>query len=103
MIQADLDAGLIDYGTSLIYRAWTLFWDARLPARYDGAGSTGEDLSLFTEIEAALPSLPLDQQAELQGWISRPTDPLSPFGPAAATAETPGAAAADTSVKCTAT
>ena len=31
LIQADLDAGRIDYGTSLIYRAWSLFWDARLP------------------------------------------------------------------------
>ena len=89
LIQADLDAGLIDYGTSLIYRAWALFWDARLPARYDGSGSIGEDGGLFTEIKAALPSLPPDQQAELEGWVSRPTDPLSPFGPAAA-ASRPG-------------
>jgi hypothetical protein len=102
LIQADLDAGLITYGTSLIYRAWTLFWDARLPARYDGTGSTGEDLGLFSEIEAALPSLPGDQQAELRSWISRPTDPLSPFGPAAAAIQTRAAAAADPSVKCTA-
>ncbi len=95
LIQADLDGGLIDYGTSLIYRAWTLFWDARLPARYDGTGSTGEDLSLFSEIEAALPSLSPDQKAELQGWIARPTDPLSPFGPATAATNQSRTAAAD--------
>jgi hypothetical protein len=103
LIQADLEAGRIDYGTSLVYRAWSLFWDARLPARYDGAGSTGEDLSLFSEIEAALPSLPADQRTELQGWISRPTEPASPFGPAAATPEARATAAAETSVKCGAT
>jgi len=101
LIQADLDAGLIDYGTSLIYRAWTLFWDSRLPARYDGAGSSGEDLSLFSEIKAALPHLPPDQQAELQGWVARPTDPRSPFGPAAAAFQARAAQAPDTSVKCT--
>jgi hypothetical protein len=103
LIEADLDAGRIDYGTALIYRAWALFWDPRLPARYDGTGSTGEDLSLFSEIEAALPSLPPDQQAELRGWITRPTDPRSPFGPAAAAATrtlAATAAATDTPVKC---
>jgi Family of unknown function (DUF6055) len=102
LIQADLDAGRISYGQSLIYRAWTLFWDARLPARYDGTGSTGEDLSLFPEIEAALPSLPPDQQAELEGWIARPTSPLSPFGPAAASQMRVNAAEEDTADKCTA-
>src|SRR5262249_55407136 len=81
LIQADLDAGRISYGTALVYRAWALFWDPRLPARYDGTGSTGEDISLFPEIEAALPSLPPDQQAQLRGWIARPTDPLRPVGP----------------------
>jgi hypothetical protein len=102
LIQADLDAGLISYGQSLIYRAWTLFWDARLPARYDGTGSTGEDNSLFTEIEAALPSLPPDQQAELEGWLARPASPFSPFGPAAAAQMRVSGAAADTPDKCTA-
>jgi CARDB len=83
LIEQDLQDGLIDYGTSLIYRAWALFWDPRLPARYDGAGSSGEDGSLFVEIEEALSGLPSDQQQELRGFIARPTDPLSPFGPVA--------------------
>ena len=82
LIEQDLADGIIDYGASLIYRAWALFWDARLPARYDGSGSTGEDQILFDEIEAALPDLPTDQQSELQGYLARPTSPLSPFGPA---------------------
>jgi CARDB len=83
LIGQDLQDGLIDYGTSLLYRAWALFWDPRLPARYDGAGSSGEDESLFVEIEQALSGLPSDQQQELRGFIARPTDPLSPFGPTA--------------------
>ena len=103
LIAADLDAGLIDYGTSLTYRAWALFWDPRLPERYDGTGSTGEDEDLFRAIEAALPTLPAEQQAELGGFLVRPTDPRSPFGPAAAAA--PAArrqAAAPEATKCTA-
>ena len=72
LIERDLRDGVIDYPTSLVYRAWALFWDARLPARYDGIGSTGEDQSLFSEIEAALPSLPPDQQAETPGLDRAP-------------------------------
>ena len=43
-------AGLIDFGTSLIYRV-VAFRDSCLPERYDGSGSTGEDQSLFPVID----------------------------------------------------
>ena len=106
LIAQDLDAGLIDFGTSLIYRAWALFWDPRLPERYDGTGSTGEDQSLFPAIEAALGGLPTEQQAELEGFVARPTDARSPFGPAAAApaaaARVAAAAAAPAPTKCVA-
>ncbi|HEY7660286.1 MAG TPA: hypothetical protein VIC58_06775 [Actinomycetota bacterium] len=81
LIDQDLRDDAIDYGVSLVYRAWALFWDERLPRRYDGSGSTGEDPFLLTEIEEALPGLPADQQAELEGFLARPTNPASPFGP----------------------
>ena len=53
------------------------------PARYDGAGSTGEDLSLFPRSGLhCRASRPISRPS--RGVIARPTDPLSPFGPAAA-------------------
>jgi hypothetical protein len=100
LIAGDLEAGVIDYGTSLVYRAWALFRDPRLPARYDGAGSIGEDEILLDEIRAALPDLPSEQRSELKGYLARPTSPLSPFGPADATVTSVQAAASTT--KCVA-
>lgn len=79
LIAADLAAGTIDLGTSLEYRAWALFGDPRLPERYDGTGSTGEDLALMDEVVANLATLPADIQAELAPYLRRPTDPGSPF------------------------
>ena len=57
LIAADLGSGAIDLGTSLVYRAWALFADARLPERYDAAPSLGRDTSLFADIAASLPDL----------------------------------------------
>jgi hypothetical protein len=86
LIAADLEAGAIDLGTALELRAWALFGDPRLPERYDGSGSTGEDHSLFDEIAANLDSLPADTQAELARYLQRPTHPDSPFSQSAAVA-----------------
>ena len=79
LIAADLEAGTISQAQSLLYRAWALFWDPRLPERYDGAGSVGEDNGLFRDIAAVLPTLPADQAAELEPFLLRPTDPRSAF------------------------
>jgi hypothetical protein len=79
LIAADLASGAITLPESLRYRAWALFGDPRLPARYDGAGSAYEDTHLFDEIAEILPELPAAQRAELEAWLLRPTDPRSPF------------------------
>ena len=83
LIAADLAAGNIDVGTALEYRAWALFFDPRLPEKYDGAGSIGEDQSLFDEIAASLETLPAEQKQALEGYLKRPTDPTSAFSKAA--------------------
>jgi hypothetical protein len=75
LIQADLDAGSIDYPTSLLYRAYALFGDARLPARYQGAGSLDEDLLLSIEIDQAT----LPDPSLFTPFAVRPTDPASFF------------------------
>ena len=85
LIAADLEAGTIDEGTSYEYRAWALFGDARLPEKYDGSGSIGEDNALFDQIASSLDSLPDDQAAELERYLRRPTDPTSPWSSQAAT------------------
>lgn len=75
LIAAGLAAGKIDYGTSLLYRAYALFADPRLPAAYQGAGSEGQDHTLFEEM--ADPSLPPDIQAALRPFRLRPAHPES--------------------------
>jgi hypothetical protein len=79
LIAADLASGAIDEATSLNYRAWALFDDPRLPERFDGSASTGEDNRLFDDIAALAPTLPADQRADLERWLLRPSDPRSPL------------------------
>lgn len=86
LIAADLAAGTIDLGTSLAYRAWALFADARLPERYDSTPSAGRDPTLFTDIADALPSLPTEQRAALEPFLKRPTDPASAWNTGTTTA-----------------
>ena len=79
LIQAALDAGQIDYGTSLLYRAYAMFGDARLPPEFVGSGPVEEDNGLFDDIErdrAALAAALLDQLAP---FLLRPDDPQSFF------------------------
>jgi hypothetical protein len=102
LIERDRIAGRIDYGTSLLYRAWALLWDPRLAAKYDGTGSTGEDDAVFPAIAAALPTLPASERSALKGYILRPTDAGSPFGPAGAGVRERRAANAAATTECTA-
>ena len=75
------DSGKIDYGTFLLYRAYALFGDRRLPREYIGTGSGGEDSLLFHELNVAVEenNLPANMVAQLQPFIVRPADPLSVF------------------------
>jgi hypothetical protein len=71
-IQAALDAGTIDRPTSLLYRAFALFKDPRLPEAYRGSGSVEEDRSLLAEIAAILPTASPQLRAQLEPFTLRP-------------------------------
>ena len=90
LIAQALDAGKIDYPTSLVYRAYAFFGDPRLPAQYRSSGPIVEDLALF--IEAADPSLPAATQDLLRPFLVRPAHAASVFSLAAprATAQRAG-------------
>jgi hypothetical protein len=77
LIQAALDAGQIDLGTSLLYRAYATFGDARLPREFVGSGPLEEDAQLFLDIELARPTLSASILDELQPFLLRPDDPHS--------------------------
>jgi hypothetical protein len=79
LIRSALDTGQIDYGTSLLYRAYTLFADPRLPEEFWGSGSSEEDNGLFFEVERAIDTLPDDLQRDLRQFIVRPNHPNSVF------------------------
>lgn len=85
-----LQAGKLDYGTSLLYRAYALFGDRRLSSEYQGP-SLEEDNGLFPEIRDALGTFPAAMQAQLQPFILRPADPASVWNATAPT--TPSVAA----------
>ncbi|MEY2478688.1 MAG: hypothetical protein QOG87_4003 [Actinomycetota bacterium] len=74
LIAKALAAGEITWAQSMLYRAYALFWDPRLPQEFDGIGSTGED-DFFTEARLRFAELDADTQAELAPFLERPTSP----------------------------
>ena len=84
LIAAAYADGKITYSQSLLYRAYALFWDPRLPEQFDGLGSTGEDDLLFTEARARFSELDADVQSELAPFLERP--PSGAVGPFTAAA-----------------
>ena len=81
LIATALRDGVIDYPTSLVYRAWALFHDPRLPEAFDGSGPAGDDALLFAEVRVMADALPPAAREELEAYLLRPDDPRSPFGP----------------------
>lgn len=79
LISAALAAGQLDLGTSLLYRAYALFGDARLPEAFIGSGPEEEDLAFIEDLEAARPSLSAELLAQLEPFLVRPDDPRSVF------------------------
>ena len=65
MIADALQAGRIDYGTSLLYRAYALFGDRRLPPDYTGDGSSGQDGGLFYEATVLSNTIPPNILAQI--------------------------------------
>lgn len=77
-IEAALEAGEIDYPTSLLYRMYALFGDPRLPAQLDGP-SAGEDMQPFLGATDSDEQMPADTLSLLEPYLVRPTDPQSAF------------------------
>lgn len=75
LIRQALASGAIDLPTSLLYRAYALTSDPRLPASMRGSGSDLEDSGLFHEIRNAIPTLPEPVRTQLLPFTLRPTDP----------------------------
>lgn len=76
LIGKDLQDGTIDYATSMLYRAYAIFSDDRLPPQYKGTVPPDDD-GFF--LEASRPDLPIDLKTKLKPFLSRPTDPTSVF------------------------
>ncbi len=80
LIRAAMLAGTLDRPTSLLYRAYALAGDARLPAEYRGSGSAEEDTGLLAEIGEFWPTLTAAQRAQLEPFTLRPANPNSWYG-----------------------
>jgi hypothetical protein len=65
-------AGTLDHETALVYKAFALFGDARLPAQYRGADSAAADSLLLGEIAAALPTMSPANQTLVQPFLTPP-------------------------------
>ncbi|MDP1827769.1 MAG: hypothetical protein Q8L48_31135 [Archangium sp.] len=79
LIAAALATGELDRGTSLLYRAYAVFGDSRLPPAFVGSGPEEEDLSFIEDLETARPTLPAHLLEQLEPFLVRPDDPKSVF------------------------
>lgn len=79
LIWKALQDGRIDYPTSLLYRAYAMFGDPRLPEEYWGSGSIDEDRGLLHEVNANNSQIPGDIMALLKPFMLRPDHPNSIF------------------------
>ena len=75
LIETARQAGRLDAFTALLYRFYAMAGDGRLPQAYRGADS--EDMGVFVEAEALLPSLPPEKQEQLMAFMRYPSDPDS--------------------------
>ncbi len=90
LIGERLETGEIDYPTSLVYRAYALFDDPRLPSELSGGGSRAEDHAFFIEARRFWAEIPKETQDLLTPFIVRPTDSRSLFFDSAGRAESAG-------------
>lgn len=77
LILAALTSKRIDYETSLLYRAYALMGDERLPHEYRGAAT--EDLSFFHEVRRNQTRLSEAIKSQLRPFVIRPAAPGSYF------------------------
>ena len=76
-------AGQLDPQTALIYRAYAITDDARLPARYAAARDEEDVFDLIADAAALAPHLSAQAKAQLRPFLVRPTDPDSYFAKSA--------------------
>ncbi|HEY7023883.1 MAG TPA: hypothetical protein VH371_02850, partial [Candidatus Limnocylindrales bacterium] len=80
LIQQDVDAGVIDEPTGLLYRVYAMFGAPELPAQYAAAQPTEDGAALATlQMEANDGTLPAEIADQVAPYLVRPTDPSSPF------------------------
>lgn len=79
LIDDDYRAGTIDLGTALLYRAYAIYHDPRLPEAYDGVGVDSEDATLALDVARAMPMLSQAELDALTPYLVRPSDPRSIF------------------------
>ena len=79
LIADALAAGRIDYFTSLLYRAYWIAGDGRLPTEFDGDFTVAEDSALFLEVSRLWGTLTSAQQQQLLPYVARPNDPASVY------------------------
>ncbi len=83
LIAIALEEGEIDYETSLLYRAWALYGDPRLPAEYNGNVVALDDgTSLFREVIVNQNNISEGTMELLEPFRLRPNDPGSYFSTA---------------------
>ncbi len=83
LIAIALEAGEINYETSLLYRAWALYGDPRLPEEYFGnVISLDDGTSLFSEILVNQDTISAGTMEQLRPFMLRPNDPESYFSKA---------------------
>jgi hypothetical protein len=91
LIADALRDGVIDYPTSLVYRAWALFADSQLPPEYDGEAWQSEDATLFVEITSTWNNLDPATQDLLRPFTLRPDEVGSYWDPGPPTGLVPRA------------
>lgn len=80
LIAEALRRGEIDYETSLIYRAFSIFGDPRLPLNFHGTvRSIADATSLFLEIHRQGERISGETLEALAPFMARPNDPVSIF------------------------
>jgi len=80
LIAEALKRGEIDYETSLLYRAFSIFGDPRLPANFHGTvRSIAEATTLFLEIHRQGDLVSGETLEALAPFMARPNDPVSIF------------------------
>jgi hypothetical protein len=76
LIARDMDAGVIDQATAVLYQVYSAFGDPQLPEPYASAEPV-DIMAAIASATLALDALPADAQELLAPYLARPSDPRS--------------------------